>query len=161
MGSLVRPDELVALLQQGKQPTDAELSEVLDRSVHDVVRQQVEAGVDIVSDGEFGKVYSWSQYVLTRLGGLEFRPAEPGGTNRAIGGKDRRDFAAFYEEYEGALGVAGLGRNSLPAGNWAVVGPLSYTGQRRGAGRHRPAPLGDGGSRRRRWLSARSWHQAR
>lgn len=127
VGSLVRPDELVALLRQPS-PDPAQLEEVLDRSVQDVVRQQVEAGVDIVSDGEFGKTYSWSQYVLKRLGGLELRPAEPGGTNRAIGGKDRRDFAEFYEEYEGALGVAGLGKNSLPAGNWAVVGPIGYTG---------------------------------
>ena len=46
----------------------------LTESVAEVVRHQAEAGVDVVSDGEFGKSISWSQYVLERLSGFERRP---------------------------------------------------------------------------------------
>jgi 5-methyltetrahydropteroyltriglutamate--homocysteine methyltransferase len=41
------------------------------------VRKQAEVGVDIVSDGEYGKA-GWIRYVFERLGGFvhrEFRPA--------------------------------------------------------------------------------------
>jgi 5-methyltetrahydropteroyltriglutamate--homocysteine methyltransferase len=37
------------------------------------VRRQIEAGVDIVNDGEYGKS-SWANYVLERLTGFEARP---------------------------------------------------------------------------------------
>jgi methionine synthase II (cobalamin-independent) len=43
---------------------------MLERAVAEVVRQQAEIGIDIVSDGEFGKNVSWSRYVLERLSGL-------------------------------------------------------------------------------------------
>ena len=39
-----------------------------------MVRQQAEVGVDVVSDGEFGKGISWSQYVIERVAGFERRP---------------------------------------------------------------------------------------
>ena len=37
------------------------------------MQQQVEAGLDIVNDGEYGKS-SWANYVLDRMTGFEFRP---------------------------------------------------------------------------------------
>ena len=50
--------------------------------------RQLEAGIDVPSDGEFGKSISWSQYALERLSGFERRTARPGehGFNR---GADR------------------------------------------------------------------------
>ena len=42
----------------------------LKSSVAEVVAQQAKVGVDIVSDGEFGKFRTWSAYVLERLVGL-------------------------------------------------------------------------------------------
>ena len=38
-----------------------------------VQRLSQQAGIDIVSDGEFGKFRSWNFYVLARLGGIEER----------------------------------------------------------------------------------------
>jgi 5-methyltetrahydropteroyltriglutamate--homocysteine methyltransferase len=38
----------------------------LKDSVAGVIKQQVDVGIDVVSDGEFGKSISWSQYVLER-----------------------------------------------------------------------------------------------
>ncbi|MDH4362857.1 MAG: hypothetical protein OEY41_12010 [Acidimicrobiia bacterium] len=131
VGSLVRPEPLLDLLRAkraGDAPDPVELATCLETSVADVVAAQVEAGITIVSDGEFGKDLSWSQYVMERLGGFEFRPREVASAARAIGGKDRRDFAEFYEEYEGAFGVAGIGKGAMPQGDWVITGPVTYTG---------------------------------
>src|SRR5262245_18096042 len=76
VGSLVRPPELVGFLrqQQNHESYDAgAYEECLRRSVSEVVKGQTDAGIDIVSDGEFGKSISWSRYVLERLAGFEER----------------------------------------------------------------------------------------
>jgi 5-methyltetrahydropteroyltriglutamate--homocysteine methyltransferase len=85
------------------------------------VRQQAAAGVDVVSDGEFGKAISWSQYALERLSGFERRPVKPG-ANPFTRGADRERFAEFYAELDAHDGVA----TTVEA---VCVGPISYTGQ--------------------------------
>src|SRR5580658_4146049 len=67
VGSLIRPPELKALSQSGRD--DAEL---VRRATAEVVKKQAAIGLDIVSDGEFGKS-SWSNYVLSRITGFEIR----------------------------------------------------------------------------------------
>ena len=132
VGSLVRPPELVEFLlkQQNGEAYDPQgHDDCLKRSVKEVVRRQKEAGIDIVSDGEFGKTMSWSRYVLDRMGGLEEREEPGGGFRPAIAGKDRRDFGEFYDEYEDAQGFAGLGKQAGRLGTWVVTGPIRYTGQ--------------------------------
>jgi 5-methyltetrahydropteroyltriglutamate--homocysteine methyltransferase len=131
VGSLVRPDELlafVALQQEGKPYDAAAYQECLQRSVADVVKKQTAAGIDIVSDGEYGKSISWSRYVLDRLSGFEERQDKTPGFRSAVAGKDRRDFAEFYEEYEGTYGFVGMGK-AFKTGTWVVTGPIKYTGQ--------------------------------
>jgi len=131
VGSLVRPDELlafVALQQEGKPHDAAAYQECLQRSVADVVKKQVAVGVDIVSDGEYGKSISWSRYILDRLSGFEERQDKTPGFRSAVAGKDRRDFAEFYEEYEGTYGFVGMGK-AFKTGTWVVTGPIKYTGQ--------------------------------
>jgi 5-methyltetrahydropteroyltriglutamate--homocysteine methyltransferase len=130
VGSLIRPPDLLALIearQEGKPITDAAFAEALRRSVAEVVRQQADAGVDIVSDGEFDKTGSWSRYVVERLGGIRFRPDAVASIS-SIRGKDFRDFEEFYTEYENEHGAAGLGKSIAPAGGWAITGPTIYTG---------------------------------
>jgi 5-methyltetrahydropteroyltriglutamate--homocysteine methyltransferase len=130
VGSLIRPPELLALLeaQQDGVPVDeTRFAETLRRSVADIVRQQANAGIDFVSDGEFGKTGSWSRYVNERLGGIAFRPGAPASIS-SIRGKDYRDFEDFYIEYENEHGAAGLGKSIAPAGGWAITGPITYTG---------------------------------
>lgn len=132
VGSLIRPPELVALLlkrQDGEAVPEGLLDATLERAVADVVGAQRASGVDIVSDGEFGKSISWAQYINQRLGGLELRADVPRKANFNVG-KDRRDFAEFYAEYEAAQGLAGMGRQmKLIDGAWTVTGPLRYVGQ--------------------------------
>jgi 5-methyltetrahydropteroyltriglutamate--homocysteine methyltransferase len=114
--------------QDGKPYDAAAYEDCLRRSVADVVKKQVEAGVDIVSDGEYGKSISWSRYILDRIGGFEERHDQTPGFRSAVAGKDRRDFAEFYEEYEAAFGFVGMGK-TFKTGTWVVTGPIKYTGQ--------------------------------
>jgi 5-methyltetrahydropteroyltriglutamate--homocysteine methyltransferase len=124
VGSLIRPPELQASLR-ARQKAEGFDQEAFDRqltaSVGDIVRQQAATGIDVVSDGEFGKSISWSQYVLERLSGFERRPFKPG-TNTFQRGADRERFAAFYAELDAAEGMA----TSMDS---VCVGPISYTGQ--------------------------------
>ena len=121
VGSLVRPPELVSFLrkQQDGEPYGATAyHDCLARSVADVVKAQAEAGIDIVSDGEFGKSISWSQYALERLSGFERRPLKPG-VNPFKRGADRERFADFYAELDEREGVATTAES-------VCVGPITY-----------------------------------
>src|SRR5262245_30531465 len=122
VGSLVRPPELVKLLKESlDRPVDpAILSRCVDDAVRKIVEQQVEAGVDIVSDGEFGKSISWSRYVLERLAGFEHKTDQKTvGMPKGVRGKDHRDFAEFYAEYDPTQAFVGMS-------GWAVTGPIKY-----------------------------------
>ena len=58
VGSLARPDALIPLLRlkERGQPYDGEVfARLVREAVADMVRKQVEAGIDIVTDGEQGK----------------------------------------------------------------------------------------------------------
>ncbi|HJR51886.1 MAG TPA: cobalamin-independent methionine synthase II family protein [Gemmatimonadales bacterium] len=71
-GSLPRPPDLTAMLEAldaGAAPDPAAFEVRVGRAVADVVRRQVDAGVDVVSDGEQGKV-GYSTYVRHRLTGF-------------------------------------------------------------------------------------------
>ena len=124
VGSLIRPAPLQEFLrakQAGKAYDQSAYEACLTTSVTDVVRKQGEVGVDVVSDGEFAKSISWSQYVLERLSGFERRPIKPGG-NPFTRGVDRERFAEFYAELDAREGVA----TSVDA---VCVGPIAYTGE--------------------------------
>jgi 5-methyltetrahydropteroyltriglutamate--homocysteine methyltransferase len=124
VGSLIRPAPLQEFLrakQVGKPYDQAAYESCLKACVTRVVREQAEVGVDVVSDGEFGKSISWSQYVLERLSGFERRSVKPG-ANPFTRGVDRERFAEFYAELDAREGVA----TTVEA---VCVGPIAYTGE--------------------------------
>lgn len=124
VGSLIRPPQLQQFLrakQTGESFDQTAYDQCLSESVADVVRRQAETGIDVVSDGEFGKSISWSQYVLERLSGFERRPFKPG-ENTFQRGADRERFAEFYAELDAREGVA----TTMDS---VCVGPIAYTGQ--------------------------------
>jgi 5-methyltetrahydropteroyltriglutamate--homocysteine methyltransferase len=124
VGSLIRPPELQQFLrakQKGGPFDQKAYDKCLADSVAAVVRRQAAAGIDVVSDGEFGKSISWSQYVLERLSGFERRPFKPG-ENIFQRGADRERFTDFYAELDAHDGVA----TTMDS---VCVGPISYTGQ--------------------------------
>jgi 5-methyltetrahydropteroyltriglutamate--homocysteine methyltransferase len=80
VGSLPRPAALRELLvkKDQSQPYDrAELARLTRQAVHDIVRRQAAAGVDIVDDGEMSKP-GYSTYVADRLSGFAgHEPTKP------------------------------------------------------------------------------------
>jgi 5-methyltetrahydropteroyltriglutamate--homocysteine methyltransferase len=131
VGSLVRPPQLVEFLEliENDAPYDepAYLA-CLHDSVRDVVRQQADSGVDIVSDGEFGKTENWAFYVQKRISGFSPRPA----TESEIGnpfltntfGRDHAAFPEFYAEY---FPTQRLKVRPVPMVN-VCNGPIKYIG---------------------------------
>jgi 5-methyltetrahydropteroyltriglutamate--homocysteine methyltransferase len=80
VGSLIRPPKLIEfwrLIEDGKSYDEAGFETCLAECVTEVVRQQAEVGIDIVSDGEFSKGLNWAFYIFKRLRGIAVRPATP------------------------------------------------------------------------------------
>ena len=119
VGSLIRPDELVELgkASDDNAPAALRYRDALARATADVVRRQVEAGIDVVNDGEYGKS-SWANYVLDRLTGFEARPDRL--FDAVWLGRDRIRFREFMQESfpRGATGVPGH----------VCVAPITYQG---------------------------------
>ncbi len=131
-GSLPRPDKLIAAWSAADPAVDA----VLATSVTDIVNAQVQAGVDVVNDGELGKpmrtksdLAAWGTYIFGRLGGFGPTPAGAAAPNRAVAGQpmrivgerwEQRQFPQFYTEAAFVPTTA-----SRPS----CIGAITYTGQ--------------------------------
>jgi 5-methyltetrahydropteroyltriglutamate--homocysteine methyltransferase len=90
VGSLPRPDAVLGpMIAKAKgEPFDAAgLNAALDQGVADIVRKQVEIGIDLVSDGELSKP-SYATYVTERLSGF-------GGTSKGHVARDLKDFPDY------------------------------------------------------------------
>ena len=131
VGSLIRPPKLIEFwraIEDGKPYDEAAFEACLTESVVEVVRQQAEVGIDIVSDGEFSKGLNWAFYIFKRLKGIAVRPATPEELKDPMasmsGGQDRAAFPEFYAEYDA---VTGLGKR---LGYRVVVnGEIAYCGR--------------------------------
>ncbi|MGE0744051.1 MAG: epoxyalkane--coenzyme M transferase [Rhodospirillales bacterium] len=123
VGSLPRPQFLVdAMVAQEKGVAlDAKAYEAaLAGAVADVVKKQVDLGVDVVDDGEFSKP-GFAVYVNQRLGGYTARQKPRGG--RWAGSREAIAFPEFY----GANEPHGAG--AVPQVTELVcTGPVVYKG---------------------------------
>jgi 5-methyltetrahydropteroyltriglutamate--homocysteine methyltransferase len=123
-GSLARPTDLLDTMKEREngRPYDAEL---LDRQVRqavaDRVRQQVESGIDIVTDGEMSKV-SFLTYVKDRLAGFE--PDTESASMAPSWQKEVDDFPEYYAEY-----FKKYSSTVTPLRRIVCRGPISYVGQ--------------------------------
>jgi len=124
VGSLARPPDLLDTMKEREhaRPYDHDL---LDRQVRDAVadrvRQQVECGIDIVTDGEMSKV-SFLGYVNDRLGGFE---VDTGDSRMAPSWqKEVDDFPEYYAEY-----FKKYSATVSPLRRIVCKGPISYVGQ--------------------------------
>jgi 5-methyltetrahydropteroyltriglutamate--homocysteine methyltransferase len=128
-GSLPRPRELLGPLhaKDSGEPYDRDaLAGRVRQSVTEVVRKQIELGIDVVDDGEHSKS-SFATYARQRIGGLERTDRA-----RARLGSVSRDalaFPAVYADMKVMFGAraAAAGR---PQGMMALVctGPITYIG---------------------------------
>src|SRR5437764_4824943 len=141
-GSLIRPPELLAFLavkERGQEVDEDAYQRTLRESVADVVRRQVEAGIDVPDDGEMGKA-SWITYLYERVSGLEVRPIQLEGASMLPPSRDRQAFPGAYAALDALDEAAvressGASSNFLPeedaeGGNqgvaWVCTGPLEY-----------------------------------
>ncbi len=126
-GSLPRADGLRQLVfaRAGGEPYDrAALAQGLRRAVAEVVRKQVECGLDSVNDGELGKT-SFTNYVRERLTGFETRPYTPGQgpPPLSIASRDMKDFPEYFAAGRGGFAGGGPSKPQV-----FCVGPLKYIG---------------------------------
>jgi 5-methyltetrahydropteroyltriglutamate--homocysteine methyltransferase len=123
VGSLPRPDglfEMTLAKMDGKAVDEKAYAERVRRAVEDSVKQQVGAGLDVVSDGEMGKP-SFITYAAQRLDGLEKR--EGVRPNPFSNTRETRDFPEYYQSAV-AEQVSARRRRAL----MVCAGPISYKG---------------------------------
>jgi 5-methyltetrahydropteroyltriglutamate--homocysteine methyltransferase len=79
VGSLPRPQDVVDVLfaqDRGEAIDMAHFEDIVSRAVADVVKKQVESGIDIIDDGEMSKI-SYATYIRHRLTGFEGDSSRP------------------------------------------------------------------------------------
>ena len=119
VGSLIRPAELLEALSgfRDQAPShDGRFLDILDRAIKDIVRKQVDVGIDIINDGEFGKS-SWANYVLERISGFENRPNQKAPVHWL--GRDPERFDQFFAKEMPYIS------GGLPVD--ACIGPIIYS----------------------------------
>jgi 5-methyltetrahydropteroyltriglutamate--homocysteine methyltransferase len=123
VGSLPRPADLLALIrarERSESPDPQAFAARVRGAVADIVRKQLDLGVDIIDDGEMGKP-GFIHYVNERLAGFE--PLA-----EAVGSpwKNSREMKSFPEFYEWFGRV--LPSPAATAGHMVCTGPIVYKG---------------------------------
>ena len=126
-GSLPRPRQLIDVIlaeNEGRAVDPADYEEKLLRAVHDIVRRQMDLGVDVVDDGELSK-RGFAVYAHQRLDGLT-----PTGRVRVSPWDNSRESQAFPEHYGHYSPVPGAKPNPSNM-QMACTGPIAYKAQER------------------------------
>ncbi len=124
IGSLPRPHNLLDLLKTkyaGQPYDERQLNSVLAQAVADVVRKQVECGVEIVTDGEYSKP-GFFTYIRERFDGFESRPDQ----KLVIFQQEVSAFPEYYAQY---FKEAMMGGAILPIVPVVCTAPVRYKGE--------------------------------
>ena len=122
VGSLPRPPELIELVRaklRGETVDPQKHAKVLKESVAGIVRKQIELGVDVIDDGEFGKP-SFVSYGNERLGGFTPRTGG-GGISPWANSREAQTFPEFYQ--------AQMGSVSAQHARLVCTSPVTYKGE--------------------------------
>jgi len=130
-GSLPRPTEMLETMRamaNGQAYDKTGYEAALAKHVAEIVKKQVEAGIDVVTDGECSKP-SFQHYVAERLEGFEAR-MPPGGLAVPTGpmGVDGRDAKLFPDFYQNVLENNPF-KHTIRMAPRVCVGPIRYVGQ--------------------------------
>ncbi len=123
VGSLARPRDLLEAMRDREhgRPYDVEgYPQLVARAVSDVVAEQVRCGIDVVTDGEMGKV-SFLTYVKDRLSGFDTDSGE-----KLMPPSWQVEIDAFPEYYAGYLGK--YTEQVSPMTTMVCTGPVTYVG---------------------------------
>jgi 5-methyltetrahydropteroyltriglutamate--homocysteine methyltransferase len=130
-GSLPRPPSLLELnrRREAGEASEEQLSGLLREAIADVVRRQVECGIDIVNEGELGKTSTapvdygpWLTYAYERIAGWEQQEEEV----VPLVLRDTEDFPTFYEAMWGEMGAGGSAQKVMTR---LYTQPPTYVGQ--------------------------------
>jgi 5-methyltetrahydropteroyltriglutamate--homocysteine methyltransferase len=124
-GSLPRPEDLRAMIlkkQVGEAIDEAAFAARVQSAVGEIVRRQEEAGIDIVADGEMGRI-GFIPYVNERLAGIEPSPNQESANYWGLS----REYQAFPEFYAWASQMPGTAGQTGRT-RWVCTGPVSYKG---------------------------------
>jgi 5-methyltetrahydropteroyltriglutamate--homocysteine methyltransferase len=127
-GSLIRPPEVLAFAAaaaSGESYDEAEYEKTLRQAAAEIVREQVEAGIDLVDDGEIGKA-TWITYLYERVSGLESRQVPLEGGSFLPPSRDRQAFPEFYAEHDAQLQIDEEGDAPAQGTVWVCTGPITY-----------------------------------
>jgi 5-methyltetrahydropteroyltriglutamate--homocysteine methyltransferase len=120
-GSLPRPSDLLALANA--EPRDQKrYSQRLTTAVKEIVDRQVDHGVDVIDDGEYGKA-DFVGYINERLSG--FTPGGSGGPGFAM--RDVAHFPEFYDEFRRQHAQMGSVLSKMYP-SLICTGPIKYVG---------------------------------
>ena len=126
VGSLPRPVDLLDAMRgkySGEAYDEAAFQQKVTEAVSNCVATQKALGIDIVSDGEQGKLGFYS-YVRERLSGFELAEREP--MEIMMGrSKEVRAFPEYYQRYFAKRSGPRIGESSTPV---KCVGPVTYQG---------------------------------
>src|SRR5437867_2464916 len=125
VGSLPRPHDLLDMMRAraaGDRVDEAAWASRVRSAVAETVREQAACGVDVVSDGEMGKL-GFFAYVRERLTGFE--AGQPGPDPYGGRLREMRAFSEYYAAYNKRRGGDRVGDNA-PA---ICTAPVRYQGQ--------------------------------
>jgi 5-methyltetrahydropteroyltriglutamate--homocysteine methyltransferase len=123
-GSLARPKDLLDMMKAklgGERHDQDAYARRVRSAVAEVVRKQVESGIDVPTDGEQGK-QGFFAYVSERLSGFEPKP----GAKFNLFAAEVEAFPEYYKQY---FSQAMLGGTVAPMVPLVCTGPVSYRGQ--------------------------------
>jgi 5-methyltetrahydropteroyltriglutamate--homocysteine methyltransferase len=117
-GSLPRPPDLLELLQSGDASVlgRGDNAGRLSGAVREIVQRQVNLGIDVIDDGEYGKP-SFVSYINERLGGYEV-DTRSGPRNQWATSREGRSFPEFYAQTHAASTHTHM----------ICTGPITYKG---------------------------------
>ncbi len=126
-GALPRSPDLAKQVwakADGRPYDPASLARDLRAGLAEIVRHQVDLGIDSINDGELSKT-SFTQYCAGRLTGFETRPFQPGRDPEplSIGARDIRKFREYF-----AAGHAKFITLDPPKSVFICNAPLRYVG---------------------------------
>src|SRR5207248_4082725 len=125
VGRLPGRDELGAMIQKrarGEAIDEAAFAARVKSAVAETVQRQAEVGIDIVADGEMGRI-GFIPYVNERLSGIE--PSR--GLESANYWSQSREYRAFPEFYTWSAAMPGTAGQTGRT-RWVCTGPVSYKG---------------------------------
>lgn len=119
VGSLPRPPPLLPYIR-GDEPKPQDFNEQMGKETVNILKRQVDAGIDFINDGELGR-RDYVSAARQRLAGF-------GAAKAAVGAGDLEEMTEYSDKFEGRKGLLTLTKKTEVL-NPACSGDISYTSE--------------------------------